>query len=619
MIALRLSPRRVLPYAAVVALVLAAAPHQAAAQVRSTSVQPPPGLVILPPAREPREIELAGVSGPALGMAMNDTNGLDRQLQQLIAVRLANQFAFRIVSPIAMDAALLMQGLTHSSVAEPATLQAVAALTDAEYALVTGLSVFAGAGTWSLELRRTADSQVVWSRLVPVDLNRPDEALETASSALATFAREVRMVQEADIRALLEAGDAAGAARLLERFLQRRQADAGIGDLAERINVALVSERLDRARMLGELWLFDEALVEVNRAFAIDPASPEAQAVLEELRDMQRGASEATFAEQLRIAQELVAAGYHASAALLLDTMDVPSEPPVELAELEAAIRQAAVAERRYEEALAAYWRGDYPQARTAVRQAIATDPTRTDFAALLADIDRADTRQASGEALASGYRSRIAQWDVQRALLGPAAIGRRWLVVVGRGPVYDRDRTTLDRRETRQTVISGWLRQPYLLPVALSMDAVAVHGGWMVGAATRFGQTESDRPTGSADGSRILERSTRWHIGPAGGGFLTVGLLGFSVSVDLAVRSPALLVSDVERNPAENLDSRDVLLVWAPTLDLGLGVAFHITGNAEVHLRYEQALAGLTLPETAADRERYRTRTIGLGYAWRR
>ncbi|MFW5827257.1 MAG: hypothetical protein ACOCU4_04150, partial [Alkalispirochaeta sp.] len=206
------------------------------APVQSQSrMGPPPGLIILPPGTMvqdgmPSEViaendELRPARAPAPlppGAGPAQEQGLAQQLQQLLVVRLVNALTFRVVSSIAVDAALQTTAALPDQLGDPAVLAAVAELTEADYALTSAVTVIGDAGTWSIDLRYTETGRSVWSTIVPVDPDNPIAAVRTAAEALSQYGREVRLVQREDIELLLDAGETAAAARLLARYRATR-------------------------------------------------------------------------------------------------------------------------------------------------------------------------------------------------------------------------------------------------------------------------------------------------------------------------------------------------------------------------------------------------------------
>lgn len=121
-------------------------------------------------------------------------------------------------------------------------------------------------GVWSLVLTNLIDNNAVWSAAIPVSPQRPMDAVRTAADELDLFGREVRMVQLHDVEALIDAGDLQRAATLYRRYLETHAVTQESTELGSRIDELQAEEHYTRAQRFTELWLFDEALIEINRA-----------------------------------------------------------------------------------------------------------------------------------------------------------------------------------------------------------------------------------------------------------------------------------------------------------------------------------------------------------------
>lgn len=172
-----------------------------------SAMGPPPGLLILPARTDP--------AAPAAAFP-------GEQLRQMLTVRLVNRGMYRVVSPLAVEAALRREELLPSDLDDPEVLWQMAEELDMDYVLYSSLSITAGAGNWAVQLTSPDTGETVWSTIIAVPPQRPMEAVRAVTEQLDTFGRDVRLVQIGDIRSLVDAGEVSRAETLYRRYVETR-------------------------------------------------------------------------------------------------------------------------------------------------------------------------------------------------------------------------------------------------------------------------------------------------------------------------------------------------------------------------------------------------------------
>ncbi|MFP4152645.1 MAG: tetratricopeptide repeat protein [Alkalispirochaeta sp.] len=625
-----------------------------AAVEAQSAMGPPPGLLILPITTPP--------DSPAAAFPAE-------QLRQILTVRLVNRGIYRVVSPLAVETVLQQEELLPADLADPAVLRRVAERLGVEYVLYHSLSVsgagggttgdgapgvagagngtgpgadgagIAGTGMWALYLENPREGRVVWSTIEPVDPGRPMEAVRKVTEELDTFGRDVRLVQLGDIRRLLDAGEVARAETLYHRFIETRPATPETEELSRRINELRGDEYYRAAREYAELWLFEDAFVAINRALALQPDREELREYIHEIRRLQGQAQEAHLREYVAVVTELLDEGYYDSAAMVLDSRDWRAraaaggteagggagagsgdgdagEEPPEIVELRRRVEEALGARKAYRDALAAYWRGEYDLARGKVRSAVARVPDRPEYGRLLDAIDRAAANRTTSDLIWEGYRTRLAGWSLQGALIGPVDITPHWEVSAGSGSFDYRDTETLKETTIDQLVLAGSYRRPYLLQPGQRTPVVSLHAGWHGGASIRGGSDEGSGDSGVGDGSRRVNAEGVWSVAVTGGGYVQARLLAFSVESGVEVDNHLLVVTRLDRDPSADRDRSTVDVAWMPGVNWFIGGGWHWNDENRVMLRYTRTLVSAVVPTITPGTERYGTSSLVIGYA---
>jgi tetratricopeptide (TPR) repeat protein len=541
---------------------------------------------------------------------------------------------YRVVSPLAVEAALRRQELLPSDMDDPEALRRMAEELNMDYVLYSSLSITAGAGNWAVQLTSPHTGETVWSSIVPVPPQRPMEAVRAVTEQLDTFGRDVRLVQIGDIRRLVEAGEVRRGESLYRRYIETRPVTPELEELYDRIRELRGEEHYRTAREFAALWLFDDALVEINRALALQPEREELRAYVEEVRRLQEAARLAQMEEYVAVVTALIDQGHYESARLVLDSRDwsagddagtgdsgsprtggsTATEPPV-IAALRGQIREAIGARSDYQAALAAYWRGDYSRARAKVRTAIRQVPDRPEYGRLLDEIDRAAANRSTSDLVWEGYRTRLAAWSLKGALLGPVDITPVWEVSAGSGSSKFRNTETAKETTIDQLVVAGWYRRPYLLRPGQNTPVVSFYAGWHGGGSVRGGSEEKIVDSGVGDGTRRVVGQGMWSVAATGGGFLQARFLGFSLEGGMEVDNHLLFATRLDRDPGADRDSRRVDAAWMPGLNWFAAVGWHWNRDNRLVVRYTETLVSRVVPKVRDDTERYGLSSLVVGY----
>jgi len=577
-----------------------------------SAMGPPPGLLILP----------TGAAADATASAFQG-----EQLRQMLTVRLVNRGMYRVVSPLAVEATLRQEELLPSDLVDPEILRRVAEALDIDYVLSSSLTTIASGGTWAILLTNPHSEETIWSTIQPVSPGRPMDAVRAVTEQLDTFGRDVRLVQLDDIRRLVEAGEVSRAETLHRRYTEIRPTTPESRELLLQIEELRADEHYRTARDLAELWLFQEAMVEINRALALQPEREDLARYVDEIRRLQREAQQAGLREHIDVVTALIDEGYYESARMVLTSRDwdeegwagatagdESSEPP-DIVALREAVDEALGARQHYRDALTAYWEGNYSEARAGVITAIQRVPDRPEYGRLLAEIDRAASNRSSSDLVWEGYRTRLAAWSVKGSLLGPVDVLPSWEVTVGRGRFAYRDTDTAGETSIDQRVLTGSYRRPYLLSPGQNTPVVSLYAGWLVAASLRGGGSESITDTGAGDGTRRITGEGLWSLAAAGGGFLQARLFGFSLEGGLEVNNHLLFATRLDRDPTADRDSRSLEAAWMPGLDWFAGGSWHWNRDNRVVLRYTATILSRVIPEFSPDTERYRPTSFAVGW----
>lgn len=542
---------------------------------------------------------------------------LAEQLRSQLLVRIVNDAMFRVVSDVALEAVLRDEALLPDALDDPNTTAAVADRLDADYHLIGSFAVTRDAGIWSLELTNVYSGEVIWSGIYPVDLNRPGIAVRTVADELAQFGREVRMVQLDDVRTLLELGQVDRAERLFTRYLERNRLTDDARELKQALGAARARDAHEAALRYAQVWLFEDALVEINRAIALDPENPVYRETIEDIRAARAAREDATFREQISVVTALIDEGYYRSASVLLDEIEPQDRP--EIGALRERLVGLAGARMDYENALAAYWDAEYDLARARVRTAIDREPTRPEYAELLEAIDDADANRRRSEEVWERYRDRAAETDLLGALVGPVRVLPVWEYALGRGSYRFRDTVTLKETEIPQSILSAAYRRPYLLRWGARHEAFSLHAGWHLGGVYRGGGEEDSGASDAGGDARTVSRLSVRSLGAAGGGFIQAQVLAFSLRLALETEQPLVLASELRRDAAIDADSHEHTPVWMPTILWSGSLIWHVNERNYLALTLSRAVASASVPNLMEEAEQYRPRGFLIGYGRRR
>jgi|GEM_PF-4804176 len=558
---------------------------------------------------------------PRIIVSAVDAPGPDRflaeQLRSQLLVRIVNDAMFRVVSDVALEAVLREQTLPPDALDDADAAAGVAERLDADYRLAGSFAVTRDAGTWSLELTNVYSGEVIWSGIYPVDLNRPGIAVRTVADELAQFGREVRMVQLDDVRALLELGQVDRAERLFTRYLERNRLTDEARQLKGALGAARARDAYETALRYAQVWLFEDALVEINRAIALDPDNPAYRETIEDIRAARTAREDASFRRKIDVVTRLVDEGYYGSASVLLNEIQPQDHPAV--GALRERLTGVAGARLDYESALAAYWDAEYDLARARVRTAIDREPTRPEYAELLEAIDDADANRRRSEEVWNRYRDRAAETDFLGALVGPVRVLPVWEYALGRGSYRFRDTVTLNETEIPQTIAAAVYRRPYLLRWGARHEAFSLHAGWHLGGVYRGGGEEDSGASDAGGDARRVSRLSVRSLGAAGGGFVQAQVLAFSLRLALETEQPLVLASELRRDAAIDADSREHTPVWMPTVLWSGSLIWHVNERNYLALTLSRAVASASVPNLMDEAERYRPRGFLIGYGRRR
>lgn len=365
------------------------------------------------------------------------------QLESSLRVRLINSREATIIDSIIVTEALVELGL--SDVGGPAEARQIAAALDADF-LISGAVRQVGeavAVTLQMRTRTTGEISLGAEEMIEDDRYRP--AVTALSRSIGSALTTARRIEIADIALLAELGETEEALRLLSIYEEGRRDDPQAAVLRDALQGRLAEQAFEESRRLTQLYLFDEALLRINTALFYEPENQLYKSEIARIEERRLEFETVQSAEILRQVELLVLSDHFDSAETLLSIAAQRDGDSDEIERLTKLITDGRWEQELYSQALEAFWRGEYNDARAKATQAILLAPEETKLRALLDQIDERAVRADSATDTWDGYVASLSSLDPVQlfGLRKPAAEGLR--IRYGTAALSWRDRNTLD------------------------------------------------------------------------------------------------------------------------------------------------------------------------------
>jgi tetratricopeptide (TPR) repeat protein len=537
-----------------------------------------------------------------------------QQITELLRVELINSREFIIIDPFIVRDAMREQDVHIDDSVAQQELVNIGRDVNADVVIHGTLGTNGDGYRLSLEMISTVKGKSVYAHTYALEKDAYRKTLRGISRTLVERSRIITQVTLSDIRALVEIGEYEEAEKTLDTYLNFNSVNTATKDLRSMINEGIADKAYQRAQKLLSDYLFDDALVEINKALAYRPDNALYLDFVEKIRRERAQFNKKKGEELIVTLRELVKKQRYDAASSLIEVMYDRGYDSYELQKLHEKVRTGLKERQHFQKAQKAFWQRDYSKARIEIRNAIRINPEKKTYHTFLQKLNEEEKAYTQNLAIWQKYRSEFENIDsvylftVKKNLRDGFSIG-----LVSNTWSY-RVKDTLVETQRSLTGLQGHYTWHRLLPYDFNLSSIATYYAWRTGGRVCYGRHET---LGEVDnnGFREVEQDRILYgelFGAAGG---EVSFLSYTLSLFVEINTGSMSFTEYYRDPALNRESTErsayyvlgagwsVSLSWVPSENTALTLGYRNTGH-------------LFFPENTRENDRLSALTISFGWS---